>query len=42
MNNHSRVPVQDKNTHISVIILNFASLKINDLIIYIRDYKLYE
>ena len=42
MNNHLRVPIQDRNTHISVIILNFATLKIKDLIIDIRDCKLYK
>lgn len=32
MNNHLYVPVQDKNTRISVIISNFVTLKINNLI----------
>ncbi len=33
MNNHLRVPVQDRNTRVSVIITNFVILKINNLII---------
>ena len=32
MNNHLYVPVQDQNTRISVIISNFVTLKINNLI----------